>query len=512
VKNTIKCISWAAVSSKPQTKGESLDDQHRRNHALADALSWDVVADITVPGESRSYQRMAEATEAVEAYRQLSDLAQSSNIDWVIVKSRDRLARTHRLNRELADFLADRGVRVYSRTFPPGNLEERDQSAIWSEAIESSLSETEILRLTQHHETGMIGRVKGGKIPNTPPWGFHRIVEDGEETIVFHDPEAERAVRFAIERYHRGIALTRILEEAHRLELRSPTGLPWKLGTINAIVLQPNYYGLTAWGRTRRILEDGRKKEKDLPPDQWIIARGHFEGLYAPEDWTKTLAERKRRRDEHPRRRGTRYPLSGIAWCAECDQPMVGFSRHGSRRYYRCRPHLWEAQPRTGPHHYVRADHLHRELGEWLAQAEQTPALLAKMLSREPEDTGAAERERHLLLAQAADLLRRRQRWGDAYENGAIDLSVYAGRLRSIETQETAIESRLSQIQSTINCEQIRLDFASQLHEALRELPEILSRDLTPNDYDYLRQACSTFLSRVTIRDKHIEAIELALP
>jgi hypothetical protein len=55
------------------------------NHALAEALGWNLVDDITVPGESRSYYRLQDAMANVEAYRQLSEWAKSGNVSWVIV-------------------------------------------------------------------------------------------------------------------------------------------------------------------------------------------------------------------------------------------------------------------------------------------------------------------------------------------------------------------------------------------------------------------------------------------
>ena len=74
-------ISWAAVSSKPQAERESLHDQHRLNHALAEALDWQIVADITVPGESRSYHRLSDAQEHIEAYQQLGEFVPSGAVE-----------------------------------------------------------------------------------------------------------------------------------------------------------------------------------------------------------------------------------------------------------------------------------------------------------------------------------------------------------------------------------------------------------------------------------------------
>jgi hypothetical protein len=93
-----RVISWAAVSSHPQAERESLHDQHRLNHALAEALDWEIAEDITVPGESRSYYRLSDARANIEACLQLEELVQSGAMDWLICKDRSRLRQTRRLD------------------------------------------------------------------------------------------------------------------------------------------------------------------------------------------------------------------------------------------------------------------------------------------------------------------------------------------------------------------------------------------------------------------------------
>ena len=64
---TTPAISWAAVSSKPQTEREPRHDQHRLNRELPGILGWQIVAGITVIGRSRSDHRLEDAIANVEA-------------------------------------------------------------------------------------------------------------------------------------------------------------------------------------------------------------------------------------------------------------------------------------------------------------------------------------------------------------------------------------------------------------------------------------------------------------
>jgi len=99
-----------------------------------------------------------------------------------------------------------------------------------------------------------------------------------------------------------------------------------------------------------------------IPPEEWLIAEAEFGGLYTPDVWRQVLAEQRRRAREHPRRRASRYPLSGIAWCVPCDRPMAGsgyWRKDHFNRYYRCSDPDYHSSIKRSDHrgaHYVRRE------------------------------------------------------------------------------------------------------------------------------------------------------------
>jgi len=503
---TTHAISWAAVSSKPQADRESLNDQHRLNHALAEALDWDIVEDITVPGESRSYHRLSRAQQNIDAYKQLDEFVQSGAVNWIIVKDRSRLGRTRRLVRELDDYLHDHGTRVYSRTMPPASTEKRTQSDVWGEAIEQGMSEAEILTLKQRREMGMQARVRAGKLPSTPPWGFQRVAnEQGNISYVFADPRAEEAVRFAITRYQAGISILHIVQEAHEGGMRTAQGKDWKLTTVSRTVLQPAYYGLTAWGRQRTSTRDGKRRVINVPPDQWLIAEGDFDAPFTPDDWQLTLAEWQRRRDEHPRRRGTRYPLSGILWCGHCDAPFGGTQTRPDALWYRCSDY-WrkglERRPRQ-KRHYISMKKVHRLVGDSLRDRLDNPSWLSSMgAARAPDDSH--QRDKDLLLEQVSELIRRRQRWMDAYEEGAIELADFSQRIGAIDSEQATLATRLERLDDAIATAQDQEDWLAYAQETMPQLPDMLAHDLTPTEADELRALFSKLFKRITLTDGEV--------
>ena len=55
--------------SLPQAERETLNDHDRLNHALTEALDWEVTEELTVLGESRKYHPLEDANRNLETKR-----------------------------------------------------------------------------------------------------------------------------------------------------------------------------------------------------------------------------------------------------------------------------------------------------------------------------------------------------------------------------------------------------------------------------------------------------------
>jgi len=456
---------------------------------------------------------MADAQANLEAYQQLHDLTTAGAFDWLICKDRSRLARTLRLNQEVAAFLEDHGIRIYSRAFPPANIQERSEADIWGKGIEGTYAEVEIERLKRRREMGMQARTRRGEFPNRLPWGFSRAVSpDGKESkVVFSDARAEEAVRFAISRFQQGISKLRIVEESHIDGLRSPLGQPWRLQTVDDIVFQPAYYGLVAYGRRRGVTEDGRRKMKRLPFEEWTIAKGNFEAPFTPQDWEATLQENERRRKEHPRRRSSCFPLSGIAWCLPCDTPMTGTTTRGRFHYYRCTPQSWGRGHDAQPHrHHMPDGKLHRQMFDYMAKLASEPATLQALLEQQPKPEWDLQARHKGLTAQLAQCEERRRRWYEAYEGKVIELADFARQLDEVDEEREAIDGRLKALEAKMQQAQKREDMSTVVAQALADLPEN-PEELSRRQREMLRKIFSDLFRRVYVEEKRIVGAELNL-
>jgi hypothetical protein len=281
------------------------------------------------------------------------------------------------------------------------------------------------------------------------------------------------------------------------------------------VLFQPAYYSLVAFGRRRKLTEHGRKVRRRTPPEEWITAEAEFTGPYAPDVWVRVLAEQQRRVEEHPRRRASGYPLSGIAWCAECDWPMSGSSSQGNY-YYRCQsPDSYARVEDTnaGRRHYVRREDLHRQVGQYLLRLAEAPGQVEALIEQLPE--GAEEKLEELrsaLVAQQDELLRRRRRWSDAYESGVIGLAEYADHVSTLDRQEESVARHLQQVESRLHQAEERIDYGDRLREAIAVLPYMLGDELTDERAQILRATFSRYLNRVHVQDRTIIRIEFRSP
>ena len=89
----MRWVSWAAVSSLPQAKKVSIDDQLAENRQHAERHDGQVVAELVVPGESRSIVLFEDACRRIDAYAELKRLIDGRAFDVLVYLDRSRLGR-----------------------------------------------------------------------------------------------------------------------------------------------------------------------------------------------------------------------------------------------------------------------------------------------------------------------------------------------------------------------------------------------------------------------------------
>lgn len=112
-------VSWAAVSSLPQAKKISNEDQLAENRRHAEKHGGNVVAELVVPGESRSIVLFEDAARRIEAYAELKRLVDARAFDVLVYLDRSRLGRKASLSMSVVELCHSAGIATYETENAP---------------------------------------------------------------------------------------------------------------------------------------------------------------------------------------------------------------------------------------------------------------------------------------------------------------------------------------------------------------------------------------------------------
>jgi hypothetical protein len=149
--------------------------------------------------------------------------------------------------------------------------------------------------------------------------------------------------------------------------------------------------------------------------------------------------------------------------------------------WYRCSEYWHKAlgrQPRR-KRHYISMKKVHRLVGDALRGFLQDPEWLSTLGAPGPPDD-RHHRDRDLLLEQVDELVRRRERRMDAYEEGAIELADFSQRIAAIDSQQASLASRLEQLDDAIATAHDREDWLAFAQQTIAEIPDTLPPILPP--------------------------------
>jgi len=425
----MRCVIWAAVSSKPQAEESkaSLPQQITDSRAVIERNEWaEVCEPLVVDGHTRSYTGISpllDATADMPQYATLVELARSDSIDIVVCRSRDRLGRTDVLVSEIEGYLRTHGCQVYSLDMPARiqNPEEfrsnRDKAGLWTAAIERAKAEDEVATLQTRYQFGMRGRVQSGLHPNNLPFGYRKGA-DGVGIII---EEEARLVRLIFDWYIAGVSARAIRD---RLPQYANGRYPRSDAGVAKIIANPFYCGMVSWRR----IDEGRRQK---PRSEWVIAEGLHEAIIDSKVWEQAQRERRTRPGSGQRGAYTAYPLSGLVVCGLCGAAMTvqtTKSRGKRYRYYACRCRGQSVN--LGDLEYL--------VAEWICSvadaAEEAQDVFAELRSREQR---GRHDQREALEASLSRTTAALDRWQEDYELGLIERAeFYAHRIRLSQEAE----------------------------------------------------------------------------
>lgn len=456
----LRFVSWAAVSSLPQTKKVSLEDQLKTNREHIDRHGGQLVAELVVPGESRSIVLFEDACRRIEAYARLKELIDARAFDVLIYLDRSRLGRKASLSMAVVELCHEAGILTYETENPPlalslGSTPRNDDMLIG--AIKSVGAQQEIHKLQERHKMGMIGRIKRGEFPAAVPYGWRAVYHSDGTRHIEIDEDAAKVVRLIfLELYlHRGLGMPNIGEALNEMGYVTPQGGTWSKDHVQGIF--------------NRIWRYAGYSEVNVRGNRpYTRAPGNWPPIISVEEAKTVLAEKERRRDAR-RSVSTTYLFSFCVYCVECGRRMVMATQ-------RRRPHHNLQKSLRCPNY--EQEHNHRQISEKRVRKAVREAI--RFLETEEnrrlvlEESGVNGIE-HVEAQIATEQQRREElhkallKADDAYVLGRMDEQRYQRQVERLGEQIRNIEQTLQTLQERL--EQYRHE--SQRAERLDEIARI---------------------------------------
>lgn len=286
------------------------------------------------------------------AFRRMLQDAKDGKFDVVMCKSQSRFARDIEMSERYINGLFPLwgirfiGIVDHADTNIQSNRKQRQINALVDEWYLENVSEN--IKASKRI------KAKQGKFVGAwAPYGYRKDPADNNHLLV--DEQTAPVVRQIFDWYLAGLGKTAIVHRLNRQGILTPSAYKvekgilkkapapiWRESVIKQILQNPVYVGDLAQGR-RPSISYKTKKQVSAPQDEWIIVRNTHEAIIEREDFEAVQAMFASR--SHAGKSGTKFPLSGLVYCADCGQRMqITTNRRvdaeKTYRYLQCRGHI----------------------------------------------------------------------------------------------------------------------------------------------------------------------------
>lgn len=355
--------------------------------------------------------------------RMLADISSVPGCVAVIAPDQDRIARDSRWWDDFTDLCWSAGIgkletyREGSFSLKPGERDLPRLKVVLSKGMVEGIIVKVNEKLEKNAERG---------IPSAgTPYGYKRDrLRDPVTGEVIRDENGRSVKTFTVVPEQRDVLLTMarmVLDEGQSVTAvrkwlndeghKSASGGRWKLSSVRSVLTCPSQAGL-------RVFK-GR-----------VVGNGNWAPIFDLETHEALKAklgpQGKTRHDPRPARR--RYLLSGLIWCAPCNERMAGGTRSGKSRYRCFGCHASIAGPQT----------------EAKVVADLMPKLRPLVALLGLDDVN--EDRRSEIEQRLTEIRDKRERWGEMLANDDMDEDTYAAARRKSQAEEEALRSELAGI------------------------------------------------------------------
>lgn len=476
---------WAAVSSRPQAEKDSISDQLAAGRAFVAARKGLLVAELVVPGKSRSYPTIAEAIEGMganSAYEHLLALLQQQAIDLLWCRALDRIGRTDPIIAEVQWRCQRAGVLVWSEQMPPTGQATGD---LYLAAIERAGAQKEVMEIKRRRYYGMNARARRGYMMATAhvPFGY-KAVWDGKRRVAVVDDKEAPAFRWMVEVF---LSRTMTDEQIYNRLAEIFPHRRWSNNSVRSILRNPFYIGVISRNATG---PDGQSLH--------IEAQGVHQPLLDKGTWDEVqrLLDIRAAMTRPP----SRSMWSGILVCGYCDRIM--YSRRmdlkgGPQVYYYC-PGLAEKKCEKGNH--VSEPLVTRAMVSYLEDLyrKHSGDLAALLDEATPDPVPDLQRQRDAIL-------QRRDRLTMLYQTDRITLDEFDAQRARLNKEVDVIDAEITAAVNRVEARERQEATADLLRTIIPTLEQRLARVDPPEANRWLRG----IFAEIRIQDKQVVGVRL---
>jgi site-specific DNA recombinase len=351
-----------------------------------------------------------------------------------------------------------------------------------SELLRSWTAVSKNGRLSEKVRAAMRQKAVKGEALGRPPYGYRVGVRRRLQVV----PEEGAIVRYIFRLYLKdGLGIRRIARRLNEEEIRTRRGGLWSMVTVRDILRNRAYLGTYS--------RFGVRVPASHPP------------LISPDDFKRVQERLDDRRPKSSVRSASRFLLSGLAYCNDCGNKMIGVTRR--QRWQR----RSDGEVRSALYRYYQCEsRTNRSLCKyhtWRAEALED-AVYGELINGHAEFPAFGEEDKARIETQAKrlrDKVRRLDRRLEQYLDQATTGRINDERLRALglETaaEQLAVEESLAEGWRQAQQKASEAERRRHRRESLARAQEGWS-DLTFSErFDLLRE----LVERVTVRDDSVD-------
>ncbi len=438
---------YCRVSTEDQEKeGTSLSSQMTACLEKATELGYEVPDELVY---KETYSGLAIDR---PVFGTLRDKIKAGSVDAIIAYSPDRLSRVGEDVLTLFKEFKSAGAKLI---FVNQQFEDSMTGKMLG-FILGWASEFEAAQIKERTRRGKKTKAQNGYLPQGTGIGLYGYKWDKVTKKRVPIEKEAKVVELIFRKIAEGHNRYEVARQLNEMGIPTKSGSKWHPLTIERMVKNPAYTGITYFGKTTM---EG-KCRKRLPRENWmvlndvtpaIIEKALFDRAQLILKETKTLRRGRPQND---------YLLTGHIKCGKCGSPLIGSCLGHKYRYYHCRATYPTSVSKPTCHAgYIRADGIEELVWSEVRKVIENPSVILTQLKRKAKKPSSRNIEKEIADAKKTveKCSKREERLLTLFEVDSITREELVERVNKVKTEKATAEQKLSQLMS-IKKETIDID------------------------------------------------------